>query len=151
MNLDATGDINSDGFEGVVVKASLSPASIQSKGVGPGQIYLMDEFYECQVFEYDPSNSFPSFNMNVGETLPDGIWAVEKPEVVYIDIAIAAIGQYSSNIDSTFKASIGSTNVSNVFSADVPVFDIANKTKTYDLSAYDESLNELIDDTGVIA
>ena len=60
--------------------------------------------------------------MNMGELLPDGIWEI-KPEVVYIDIEVAAVGKYSSDIGSTFKASIGNTVVKNVLSDDVPTFN----------------------------
>ena len=156
MNLDATGDINSDGFEGVVVKASLNPESSQylnDTDEDMLDIGLLDpNFIEYQVFEYDPTNPFPTFSMNMGEILPEGIWQnTEKPEVVYIDIKIAAVAKYSSNIESTFKASVGSTNVSSVFSENVPIFDADNITKTYDLSAYNESLNQLLDDSGVVA
>ena len=59
--------------------------------------------------------------MNMGEILPEEIWQnTEKPEVVYIDIEIAAVAKYSSNIESTFN-SIGSTNVSSIFSENVPI------------------------------
>ena len=41
--------------------------------------------------------------------------------------------------------------MSQVFSLRMYPFDTDTTTKTYDLSAYNESLNQLLDDSGVVA